>query len=214
MSSAAMAKFDPDLVPSPALAQLHAGAKIGLLGGSFDPAHEAHVRISRIALRRLKLDIVLWLVSPQNPLKSKGTVAQLATRMERARALATDPRIQVSAVEQALGTRYTVDTIEALQRAFPKARLVWLMGGDNLAQFHRWHRWQDIARRIPIAVLARPGFTIKALSSPAAHVFASARLPDCKAQELAWEPPPAWVFLQERLDPASSTAIRARGLWR
>lgn len=209
-----MARFDPDLVPPQALAQLNAGAKIGLLGGSFNPAHEAHVHVSLVALRRLKLDSVLWMVSPQNPLKGSSETAPLDKRLERAREVATDPRIEVTAIEQALDTRYTIDTIETLQRRFPKARFVWLMGGDNLAQFHRWRRWQDIARRVPIAVIARPGFTIKALASPAAQLMAETRLPATRAPELARQVPPAWVFLAEKLDPASSTALRQRGLWR
>jgi nicotinate-nucleotide adenylyltransferase len=209
-----MARFDPDLVPPQALAQLNAGAKIGLLGGSFNPAHEAHVHISQVALRRLKLDSVLWLVSPQNPLKGTDGMAPLAKRLAYARAFAKDPRIEVTAIEQALGTSYTIETIEELQRRFPKARFVWLMGGDNLTQFHRWRRWQDIARRLPFAVIARPGYTIKALTAPAAQLFADARLPTARAAELADKAPPAWVFLEERLDSASSTALRQRGLWR
>ena len=209
-----MARFDPEIVPPQALAQLNAGSRIGLLGGSFNPAHEAHVHISLVALRRLKLDCVLWLVSPQNPLKGQGETAPIEKRLERAREIATDPRIEVTAIEQALGTKYTIDTIEALQRRFSKARFVWLMGGDNLAQFHRWQRWQDIARRVPFAVIARPGYTIKALTAPAAHLFADARVAAAKAADLADKVPPAWVFLEERLDPASSTAIRRRGLWR
>ena len=209
-----MARFDPEILPPRALAQLNAGARVGLLGGSFNPAHEAHVRISLIALRRLRLDAVLWLVSPQNPLKSERPAAPLAARMERARALATDPRVAVTSLEQALATRYTVDAIEALRRRFPKARLVWLMGSDNLAQFHLWRRWREIARRVPIAVIARPGFTVAALASPAARHLQAARLDPAKAAELADRTPPAWVFLEERHDPASSTAIRARDLWR
>ncbi|MBI1210149.1 MAG: nicotinate-nucleotide adenylyltransferase [Alphaproteobacteria bacterium] len=209
-----MARFDPDLVPPQALAQLNAGAKIGLLGGSFNPAHEAHVHISLVALRRLRLDAVHWLVSPQNPLKGASETAELEKRLARARQIATDPRIEVTAIEQALGTRFTVDTVEALQRRFPKARLVWLMGGDNLAQFHRWRRWQEIARRVPFAVIARPGYTINALAAPAARLFADARVAASKAAELPGKAPPAWVFIEERLDPASSTALRQRGLWR
>ncbi len=209
-----MARFDPDLVPPQALAQLNVGAKIGLLGGSFNPAHEAHLHISLIALRRLKLDAVHWLVSPQNPLKSTKQTAPLDARLERARAIATDPRIEVTAIEQALGTRYTIDTIQVLQRRFAKARFVWLMGGDNLVQFHRWRRWRDIANSVPMAVVARPGFTISALASPAARALAASRWPASKAPELARATPPVWVFLAERLDPASSTALRARGLWR
>jgi len=208
-----MARFAPEILPAQALAQLNAGGRIGLLGGSFNPAHEAHRHISLIALRRLKLDAVLWIVSPQNPLKSDLDSAPLAARVERARELATDPRIFVTSLEQSFGTHYTIDTIEALQRAFPKARFVWLMGSDNLAQFHRWRRWKTIAQRVPIAVIARPDFTTAALASPAARFLLSSRIDPEAAQELPGRAPPAWVFLEERLDPASSTAIRARGLW-
>jgi nicotinate-nucleotide adenylyltransferase len=213
MSCAAMARFEANILPPQALAQLQAGARIGLLGGSFNPAHAAHLHISLIALRRLRLDAVLWLVSPQNPMKSEHQPAPLEARVERAREVATDPRIHVTALEQALGTHYTIDTIEALRRRFPKAQLVWLMGSDNLAQFHRWRRWQTIARRIPIAVIARPDFTIAALASPAARFLEAARLDPAQASELPGKSPPAWVFLEERLDPASSTALRQRGLW-
>lgn len=209
-----MARFDPEIVPPQALALLNAGSKIGLLGGSFNPAHEAHVHISLVALRRLKLDAVFWLISPQNPLKGTSETAPLEQRLQRARELATDPRIVVTAIEQSLGTRYTIDTIETLGRRFRKAHFVWLMGGDNLAQFHRWRRWQDIARSVPFAVIARPGFTIKALTAPAAQLFAGARMATERAQDLPLKTPPAWVYLEERLDPASSTALRRRGLWR
>ncbi len=209
-----MARFDLEILPAQALARLNAGGRIGLLGGSFNPAHEGHHHISLIALRRLELDAILWLVSPQNPLKSTDDLAPLATRLERARPFATDPRIFVTALEQALGTLYTVDTIAALQRAFPKARFVWLMGSDNLAQFHRWRRWKTIARRVPIAVIARPKFTMAALSSAAARYLQPSRIDPRAAPELVRQTPPAWVFLEERLDPASSTAVRATGLWR
>ncbi len=208
-----MARFDPEILPPQALAQINAGGRIGLLGGSFNPAHEAHRHISLIALRRLKLDAVLWVVSPQNPLKSNLDSAPLAARVERARAIAIDPRIYVTSLEQTFGTHYTIDTIEALQRSFTKAHFVWLMGSDNLGQFHRWRRWKAIAKRVPIAVIARPDFTTAALASPAARFLQSARLDPAIAQELAYRAPPAWVFLEERLDPASSTAIRSRGMW-
>ena len=208
-----MARFDPEILPPRALAQLNAGGRIGLLGGSFNPAHEAHRHISLIALRRLNLDAVLWVVSPQNPLKSAQDAAPIAARLERARELATDPRIFVTSLEQTFGTHYTIDTIEALQRTFSKARFVWLMGSDNLAQFHRWRQWKTIARRVPIAVIARLDFTTAALASPAARFLQASRLDPASAPDLAGRTPPAWVFLQERLDPASSTAIRARGLW-
>ncbi len=209
-----MVRFERDVLPAEALAQATSGARIGLLGGSFNPAHAAHLHISLIALRRLKLDAVWWLVSPQNPLKSDAEMAPLEKRLARAREVARRPDIFVTAVETALGTRFTIDTVNALKRQFPKARFVWLMGGDNLASFHRWHRWEEIAKTVPIAVIARPRFTTRALASPAAQQLRKVRKSVEEAASLADAAPPAWVFIQERLDPASATAIRARGVWR
>jgi len=209
-----MVRPGPDVLPPRVAAIANGGGRIGLLGGSFNPAHEAHRHISLIALRRLKLDAVWWLVSPQNPLKSEMGMAPLAKRLEHAREVAAHPDIFASAIETALGTRFTVDTIAALKRNFPRARLVWLMGGDNLATFHTWQRWKDIARMVPIAVIARPGFTIRALGSPAGQHLRGARIPASDASKLANEKPPAWVFVRERLDPTSATDLRKRGLWR
>jgi nicotinate-nucleotide adenylyltransferase len=165
-----------------------------------------------IALRRLKLDAVWWLVSPQNPLKKSSDMASLERRLTRARQVADHPDIFVSAIENELGTRYTVDTIAALKQRFPKAHFVWLMGGDNLAEFHLWRRWEEIAKLLPIAVIARPRFTTRALASPAAQQMRVWRIRD--AVTLLDQPPPAWAFIQERLDPASATALRAKGVWR
>lgn len=209
-----MARFERDVIAPEALALAKGGGRIGLLGGSFNPAHAAHLHISLIALRRLKLDAVWWLVSPQNPLKSDTDMAPLVKRLERAREIATHPDIFVTAIETALGTRFTVDTVNALKQQFPKARFVWLMGGDNLAAFHRWRRWEDIAKAVPIAVIARPRFTTRALASPAAQQLRAARKDVADAVTLADAAAPAWVFIQERLDPTSATAIRARGVWR
>jgi nicotinate-nucleotide adenylyltransferase len=156
-----MVKFGPDIIPAEALALIANGARIGLLGGSFNPAHEAHLHISLIALRRLKLDAVLWLVSPQNPLKAADGMASLERRLTRAREVASHPAVFVTALETALGTRFTYDTLSKLKRKFPKAQFVWLMGGDNLATFHLWHRWDEIAQLLPMAVIARPRFTTR-----------------------------------------------------
>jgi nicotinate-nucleotide adenylyltransferase len=208
-----MAKFGPDIIPAEALALATGGARIGLLGGSFNPAHEAHLHISLVALRRLKLDAVFWLVSPQNPLKVADGMASLERRLARAREVARHPAVFVTALETALGTRFTVDTIDALKRKFPKARFVWLMGGDNLATFHLWHRWEEIAKSVPMAVIARPRFTTRALASPAAQQLRAARRKIDDAGKLAGQAPPAWVFIQERLDPTSATALRASGVW-
>ena len=209
-----MVRFDPEVLSPEALALARRGARIGLLGGSFNPAHAAHRHISLIALRRLKLDAVWWLVSPQNPLKGASELAPIERRVSHARAIADHADIHVTAIEAALGTQYTIDTLEALTRQFPKARFVWLMGGDNLAEFHRWRRWEEIAALVPMAVIARPRFTTRALASPAAQQLRAARLPAEEAGRLALKAPPAWVFIQERLDPTSSTTLRAKGVWR
>ncbi|HEX9858992.1 MAG TPA: nicotinate-nucleotide adenylyltransferase, partial [Paracoccaceae bacterium] len=150
------------------------GMVIGLLGGSFDPAHEGHAHITREALRRFGLDRVWWLVSPGNPLKAKGP-APMAERMARARAVMVHPRVVVSDIEARLGTRYTAATLRALQARYPGVRFVWLMGADNLAQFHRWDRWEWIITHVPIGVLARPGAGVRARLSRAARVYAGAR---------------------------------------
>ena len=206
-----MARFEAEIFPAQAQAQATAGLRIGLLGGSFNPAHEAHRHISLIALRRLRLDGVWWLVSPQNPLKSPAGMSPLALRLERARETANHPRIHVSAVELALKTRFTVDTVHALRAAFAQAQFVWLMGGDSLASFHLWRRWRGIASTLPIGVIARPEFTMRALCSPAARHLGESRIFD--PANLAGCKPPAWVFIQEALDPASGTHLRNSGLW-
>jgi nicotinate-nucleotide adenylyltransferase len=202
----------PDALPPRIRALADRGARIGLLGGSFNPAHSAHLHISLIALRQLHLDAVWWLVSPQNPLKPTAGMASLEKRLLRAKDVARHPKIFVSAIETALQTQFTIDTVHALQRTLPKARLVWLMGGDSLASFHRWQRWEDVFRSILIAVVARPGFTMRALASPAAVRFRDARVFEAASFDHA--SPPSWIFLQERLDATSATKIRERGEWR
>lgn len=183
--------------------------RIGLLGGSFDPPHEGHVHITEEALRRFGLDRIWWLVSPGNPLKSRGP-APLAQRVAAGRALMQNPRVDVTGIEAQLGTRMTADTIAALQSLYPGVRFVWLMGADNLVQFHRWDRWRDIARRLPIGVLARPGSRLPARFSHAATLMRDARLPQSRAAQLADMDPPAWVLINVPMSNLSSTAIRAR----
>jgi nicotinate-nucleotide adenylyltransferase len=184
--------------------------RVGLLGGSFNPAHEGHRHISLQALKRLKLDEIWWLVSPQNPLKPVKGMAPLKDRLAQARHLAGKGRIKVTDIETRLGTRYTADTIAALQRQFPRLNFVWLMGADNLAQISRWDRWQSIFNAVPIAVFDRPAYSLSALNAKAAQRYASSRVAPEQAGELAVLPPPAWTFIRSRLHPASATQIRAQ----
>jgi nicotinate-nucleotide adenylyltransferase len=184
-----------------------AGMRIGLLGGSFDPAHEAHREISVTALKRLGLDQVWWLVTPGNPLKASAK-ADLETRVQAARALARHPRIEVTGF--AAGSPYTIDLLAALKRRFPGVNFVWLMGADNLAQVHRWRDWEKIFALLPIAVLDRPGFRLKARAGKAAQRFAPYRVDDSDAGGLALLVPPAWSILSHKLSPLSSTALRAK----
>lgn len=187
-----------------------AGRKIGLLGGSFNPAHAAHREISLAALGRLGLDEVWWLVSPQNPLKPVAGMAPLADRLAEARRVARHPRIRVTGIEARLGTTYTANTIDALKRRFPALRFVWLMGADNLIQIDRWQCWQRIFGAVPVAVFARPSYCFRALAAKAARRFARSRLPEHQGPLLAGRQPPAWVFVHGRLNPISASAIRAR----
>lgn len=200
--------------PRPYSGPLYAGLRIGLLGGSFNPAHAGHRHISLYALKALGLDQVWWLVSPQNPLKSTRGMASLPERMTEARRVARHPRIQVTAIERDLGTRYTADTLAELKRRFPRTRFVWLMGADNLRQIPRWRHWTRIFRLVPVAVLARPTYSMNALGGIAAQRYARRRVKEHRAKGLAGQTTPAWIFLRNPLHPASATAIRrarARG---
>jgi len=188
------------------------GQVIGLLGGSFDPAHAGHVHITHVALRRFGLDRVWWLVSPGNPLKVRGP-APMADRIARAQALLHDPRVTVTDFEARAGTRYTAETIAALQAAYPAVRFVWLMGADNLVQFDKWQDWQQIMARVPVGVLARPGQNLSARASRAARIFQSARIKGTASRTLAQSEAPAWCFVNAPLMDISSSAIRARGNW-
>jgi nicotinate-nucleotide adenylyltransferase len=189
--------------------------RIGLLGGSFNPPHAAHRAISLFALKRLNLDRVWWLVTPGNPLKDHGGLRDLDERAEAARQMANDPRIDVSCLEAVIGTRYTFDTIAYLRRRTSGLRLVWIMGADNLAQFHRWQNWRRIASEVPIAVIDRPPQSFRALSAPAAQALGPYRLPENKASQLADQRPPAWVFLTGMKLDLSSTGLRnPDGSWK
>ncbi len=192
-----------------ALPQHFPGMRIGILGGSFDPAHEGHRQVSLVGLRALDLDQVWWLVSPQNPLKSNAPSEDLARRVTAARAVAGDPRIRVTGVEATLGTTYTAETLRKLLPRLSGISVVWMMGADNLAQFHRWKDWQAIAASVPIAVFNRPGLALKALAGPAARTLGPWRVPEQAASRLADSPTPAWTFLSRPHIPLSSTEIRA-----
>jgi nicotinate-nucleotide adenylyltransferase len=192
-----------------ALPHIRAGQVVGLLGGSFDPPHAGHLHISREALRRFGLDRLWWLVSPGNPLKPHGP-APLAKRMAAARAMVDHPRMAVTDVEARAGTRYTAQTLIALRRAAPGVRFVWLMGADNLAQFHRWQDWQSIIESVPVGVLARPGERISARMSPAARIYRHAFLPARSSRLLGRATAPAWCFVNVPMMDISSTALRAQ----
>lgn len=186
--------------PGPAADRL----RIGLLGGSFNPAHSGHLYVSETALKRLKLDSVWWLVSPGNPLKPGPGMASFAARLKSARMVAAHhSRIHVSDLEQVLGTRYTIDTVAALAHRFPHVQFVWLMGSDNLAQFSRWRRWQDLARMVPIAVVQRPGSILASLNAPLIRRFG--RSPALTA-------PPAIVILDGARNHESATRLRVKNI--
>lgn len=188
------------------------GMVIGLLGGSFDPAHRGHAHLTREAMKRFGLDRVWWLVSPGNPLKPRQP-APLADRMAQARKVMDHPRVKITDIEVLLGTRYTAATISALQARYPGVRFVWLMGADNLRQFHLWDRWQDIMRMVPIGVLARPGSRTSARLSKAAECFAQSRLSPSAAHRLGEYTAPAWAMVNMPMIDQSSSAIRAQGGW-
>ena len=195
--------------PKPPLAL--PGMRIGLLGGSFNPAHEGHRHISLAALERLGIDRLWWVVTPGNPLKSKAELAEFPRRIARARGVAAHPQIDVTGFEAALPLPYTADTLSFLRARFPGVHFVWVMGGDNLVQIHRWHRWRDIFQLMPVAVVDRPGTRHKALASPAARRFAGARLAEADARALPLMQAPAWAYLTIPLSSASSTALRKAG---
>lgn len=192
---------------------LSPGMAVGVFGGSFNPAHDGHAHVAETALRRLGLDRVVWLVSPQNPLKDARDSAPLAERMASARTAAdlaaSGPSMIVSDFETRVGTQWTIDTLRALVARHPGVRFVWLMGSDNLAGFHRWRGWTDIMRLMPVAVIARPGSLLDSRTAPAAARFAEARVPAVRARLLADMDAPAWTYLNAPLNPRSSTALRA-----
>ncbi len=183
--------------------------KIGLLGGSFNPAHDGHRHISLAAMRRLDLDEVWWLVSPQNPLKSTDGMENIENRLKEAEKIAKHPRIVVTDLERQLGTSYTADTLNALVQNYRDCRFVWLMGADNLRQISHWKNWQNIFNTVPIAVFARSGYDLGALSGKAALRFKKDRVPEKASRSLVLTAAPAWTFLAIRRHPESATRIRS-----
>lgn len=183
--------------------------RIGLFGGTFDPPHAAHRAACLIALNRLGLDRVWWMVTPGNPLKDTRGLAPLKDRIRAARALARHPRINVTGVEADIGTRYTYQTLRYLRRHCPGVRFVWIMGADNLRSFHRWQNWRGIAAMMPMAIIDRLGPSLYAAASTAGQALAGSRIPETSARSLAKRSPPAWVYLHGLKSPLSSTALRA-----
>ena len=185
------------------------GMRIGLFGGTFDPPHQAHLGASLLALKRLRLDRVWWLVTPGNPLKDTRGLAPLADRIAAARALTRDPRIAITGFEAALGARYSFDTVSYLVRRCPGVRFVWIMGADNLRSFHRWQKWRRIAGLVPMAVIDRLGPSLYSIGGVAGQALARARIRESAGASLADRRPPAWVYLHGLKSPLSSTALRA-----
>jgi len=201
----------PSHLPGPIRLPPHApGLRIGLFGGTFDPPHAAHRAACLLAMHRLDLDRVWWMVTPGNPLKAADGLAPLEERVAAARKLARHPRIDVTGVEAQLRTRYTHDTIAALRARCPGVRFVWIMGADNLRSFHRWQRWRAIANLVPIVVVDRVGPSLYAAAGIAGQALARFRVPEVAARTLALRRPPAWTFLHGLKSPLSSTALRAQ----
>lgn len=186
------------------------GQKIGLFGGTFDPPHQAHLAACLLAMKRLGLDRVWWMVTPGNPLKDTRHLAPLEQRLAAVRAMTRHPRIAVTGFEADIGTRYTYDTISYVLRRCPGAHFVWIMGADNLRSFARWEKWRRIADMIPIAVVDRLGPSLYASQGIAGQAMAASRIPEAKARSLPLRKPPAWVFLHGLKSPLSSTALRNR----
>jgi nicotinate-nucleotide adenylyltransferase len=185
------------------------GLRIGLFGGTFDPPHAAHRAACLIAIRRLALDRVWWLVTPGNPLKDTGGLAPIEERIAAARALAHHPRIDVTGLEAEIGARYTYDTVRYLAAHCPGVRFVWIMGADKLRSFHRWQNWRAIADMIPMAVIDRLGPSLYATAGVAGQALARYRLPESAARSLPDRRPPAWIYIHGLKSPLSSTALRA-----
>lgn len=194
------------------ITSIYAGSghlKIGLLGGSFNPAHAGHRQISLAALKRLGLDQVWWLVTPQNPLKSSSHTPAAGLRLRQALKVADHPKIKITKIEEKLGLHYSADTLKALLQRFRNYHFIWLMGADNLIQISSWHHWRDIFRQVPVAVFARPGYSLRALSSQAAQTFKKNRINPWQSKGWEKHPLPRWVFFNDYHHLISSTQIRS-----
>ena len=210
MQSAGQVTGDALNIWHPRPPSIFAARSVGLLGGSFNPAHDGHRHIALTALAGLGLDEIWWLVSPQNPLKTDDGMMPLADRLASAARMARHPAMRATGLEADLGTAYTADTLERIKALYPRNRFVWIMGADNLVQIPRWKNWPKIFHSIPVAVFARPSYSACALSGVAAQRFARRRVPENRARCLARCAPPAWTFFHCRLHDASASAIRAR----
>ncbi len=200
-----VADVDPDYLKMP---HTEAGMAIGLFGGSFNPPHAGHVLLAEIALRTFNLDQLWWIVTPGNPLKDITELAPLKDRISACEAITQDPRIKITAFEAAFNVRYTADTLDIVRDRNKDVDFIWLMGADNLQNFHKWQRWQEIAATFPIGVIDRPGSTLSFLTSKFAKTFSEARIDEDDAQDLARKPTPAWTFIHGPRSPLSSSAIR------
>lgn len=187
------------------------GMSVGLFGGSFNPPHAGHWLVAEIALRRLRLHQLWWMVTPGNPLKSRGELVSLEDRLEASEAITPDPRVKVTAFEATYGLRYTAETLALIKQRNAGVHFVWVMGADNLAGFHRWQDWRAIVRTFPIAVIDRPGSTLSHLSAKMAQAFARARVDETDAARLATMRAPAWTFIHGPRSSLSSTALRRGG---
>ena len=188
------------------------GLRIGLLGGSFDPPHSGHMHISKWAIKEFSLDRIWWLVSPGNPLK-KDAPADLDRRLSACNKLVNHPKVIVTDLERVFNTRYTAQTLTSLKSQYRGVRFVWLMGADNLAEFHKWDRWQDIMHMLPVGVMARPNQQLAANCSPAARIFRESRLSVQSSTALPFKEAPSWSLLTGPMDDESSSKIRAKGKW-
>ena len=188
------------------------GLRIGLLGGSFDPPHSGHMHISKWAIKEFSLDRIWWLVSPGNPLK-KDAPADLDRRLSACNKLVNHPKVIVTDLESVFNTRYTAQTLTSLKSQYRGVRFVWLMGADNLAEFHKWDRWQDIMHMLPVGVMARPNQQLAANCSPAARIFRESRLSARSSTALPFKEAPSWSLLTGPMDDESSSKIRAKGKW-